>query len=95
MSPAATATIRPLSADLTDLLDKADLPWTLSRWGFPTITYPGGECAVRISEDDSTFYLTVLSGGKAELIHSQMQFSGLFAQAAMLSALDAVTTECL
>lgn len=82
------------SADLTDLLNLTDYPWSLSRWGIPTITTPDEEHSIRVTEEeDGTFYMTVLSGGRAELIHTEARFSGVAAQAALLATIDAVIAE--
>lgn len=81
----ATAT-----ADLTDLLDRTDYPWHLSKWGHPTIDLPGEEYAIRVCEDDGTFYLYVLLNGA---LHTQAQFDGLAAQVALLATIDALVVE--
>ncbi len=81
------------SADLTDLLNLTDYPWSLSRWGIPTITTPDEDHSIRITEEDGTFRMTVLSGGRAELIHTEARFSGIAAQAALLATIDAVIAE--
>ena len=77
-----TLTAPTVPAALRDLLDATDYPWHLSRWGAPQITLPDEGYAVRITEDDGTYYLTVLSGGPAELIHTEASFSGIAAQGA-------------
>ena len=81
------------SADLTDLLNLTDYQWSLSRWGIPTITTPDEDHSIRIAEEDGTFHMTVLSGGRAELIHTEARFSGIAAQAALLATIDAVIAE--
>jgi len=81
------------TADLTDLLNLTDYPWSLSRWGTPTITLPDEEHTIRVSEEDGTFYLYVLSGGRAQLLHTALRFSGIAAQAALLASLDAIVAE--
>lgn len=83
------------TADLTDLLNLTDYPWSLTRWGVPTIDLPDGEHSIRVQEDDGTFFLTVLSGGKAQLIHTEAKFSGVAAQAALLATIDAVVAELM
>lgn len=88
VQPMTTAT-----ADLTDLLTAADLPWHLSRWGVPSITFPDGEHTIRVTQDEGTFYLVVLSDGKAQLIHTEVRFSGVAAQAALLATIDALMVE--
>ena len=85
-----TSTITP---DLQDLLNTIEYPWHLSRWGVPTITTPDESYNIRIAEVDGTYYLTVLSGGRAELIHTEARFSGVAAQAALLATLDALIAE--
>lgn len=81
------------TADLTDLLTAADYQWSLSRWGVPTITTPDEQFTLRVTEDDGTFYLVVLSGGKAELIHTEARFSGIAAQVALLATIDSMLAE--
>ena len=82
-----------VTADLTDLLNIAGFPWHLNRHGVPTITFPDGEHKIRVSEDDGTFYLFVLSNGDAELIHTEARFSGVAAQALVLATIDAIVSE--
>lgn len=82
------------SADLTDLLNLTDYPWSPTRWGGATITI-SDDHAIRITEDDGTFFVMVLSGGRAELIHTHVQFSGIAAQAAVLATLDALVAELI
>ena len=89
----STLTAATVTADLRDLLDAIDYPWHLSRWGAPQITLPDEGYTVRITEDDGTYYLTVLSGGPAELIHTEASFSGIAAQCALLATIDAVVAE--
>lgn len=86
-------TAATVTADLADLLDRSDYPWSPNRWGVATITLPDEYYQVRVTEDDGTFYLTVLSGGRAELIHTEARFSGIAAQAALLATLDAIVAE--
>lgn len=86
-------TTEHMTADLAELLAFTDLPWYLNRWGFPEVTFPDEEYTIRVSEDDGTFRMTVLSGGRAELIHTEMQFSGVAAQAVLLASIDAVVAE--
>jgi hypothetical protein len=75
------------------LLDTADYPWDVSRWGFPTITLPDEKHSIRVSEDDGEFRVVLLSGGAAELIHTEMTFRGIAAQVAALATIDALIAE--
>ena len=81
------------TTDLTDLLSASGLPWHFNRWGVPTITFPDDQHKIRVSEDDGTFYLFVLSNGDAELIHTEARFSGVAAQALVLATIDALVSE--
>lgn len=83
------------TADLTDLLNLTDYPWGFSRDGVPTIDLPDEEHSIRVTEDDGTFYLVVLSGGRAQLIHTELRFSGIAAQAALLASIDAIVSELM
>ena len=75
------------STKTAELLTAAGLDWTPSRWGVPTVTVPGGEYLIRITEDDGTYSLAVLSGGRAELIHTEATFTGRFAEVLLLAAI--------
>ena len=76
------------STKTAELLTAAGLDWTPSRWGVPTVTVPGGEYLIRITEDDGTYSLTVLSGGRAELIHTEAAFSGVAAPALLIATVS-------
>lgn len=84
-----------VSRDLADMLDHADLPWTTTRWGAAEITTPDDEYTIRVAEEDGTYYVTVLSGGRAMLTHTEARISGVAAQAVLLATLDALIAEFL
>lgn len=82
-----------VNADLSDLMELSGLPWYPTRWGKAQIDLPDDDNTIRVSEDDGTFYVVALSGGSAELIHTEARFSGIAAQALVLATLDALMLE--
>ena len=82
------------TADLTDILAfSTDYPWAANRHGIPEIVLPDDQHTIRVWEDDNTYRLVVLSGGRAQLIHTEVSFSGVAAQAALLATIDAMVEE--
>lgn len=53
------------TVDLADVLDSAEIPWTLNRHGVPTITGPDESMTGRVREDDGTLYVTIFEDGIA------------------------------
>ena len=84
----------PYTVNSPDLLELLDVyPWYPNRDGIMQLTLPSEGFDFRVTEDDGTYKLTVLSGGRAELIHTEASFSGGAAGIALRAAIDSLVGE--
>lgn len=81
------------TADLMETLSLTDYPWHLSRRGVPSLTLADEETTIRVSEDDGTFVVATLTGGKAELIADEVTICGTHAVAILLATIDAIVAD--
>ena len=72
-------------AEIAEAFAFAGLTPETSRWGHLQVR--DGDNIVRVTEDDGTYYVTVLSNDRAELERSELRVSGAAANPATLAAL--------
>jgi hypothetical protein len=81
------------TTDLLDTLTLTEYPWYADRRGRPTLDLPDEETTVHVVEEDGTFYVTTLTGGRARLIADEVRISGVHAVAILLSVVDAIVAD--
>ncbi len=81
----STHTATKVTPEIVEAFAFAGRPTEISRWGF--MQTRDGARLVRVTEDDGTYRVIVMSSDRAELIHSELEVSGAMANPATLAAL--------